>query len=140
MDTILSPESRVLRLDGRGHYIHVGGSRTSLNPGEAGTDALGLSVPEARVDKLLSHYWRQGLSALGIGSGGAPRYHVVFVRPSGELLKRVRDYCQEGKLRPVVGTLLTDGGLEAVSAAHDLVESGHSSVGKVVVQVRPEEE
>ncbi len=49
MERTLSENSRVLRLDGRGHYVHVGGSNPSLNPGDPGTDMLAMSVPEARV-------------------------------------------------------------------------------------------
>ena len=97
---------------------------------------LGLSVPEARLDKLLGHYCRQAWSR--VRRGMQPQYHVVFVRPSGALLQRVKEYCQQGKLRPVVGTVFR-GGLEDVRAAHDAVEKGHVGVGKVVVQVIPEE-
>ncbi len=53
MERTLGANSRVLRLDGRGHYVHVGGSNPSLNPRDPGTDALGMSVPEARFGKYM---------------------------------------------------------------------------------------
>ncbi|CAE7635860.1 unnamed protein product, partial [Symbiodinium microadriaticum] len=136
MDRVLAPHSRMLRRDGRGHYVHVGGSRVSLNPGDEGTDALGMSVPEARLDKLARHFLQQAWSSLGWST--RPRYHAMFVRPSGAILSRVKDYCEQGKLRAVVGSVLP-GGLKDVGTAHDTVESGYEGVGKVVVSIAREE-
>lgn len=131
MNVILSSESTILRRDAvGGHYIHVGGSSPSLSPGDPGTDMLGLSVPEARIDRLLGHYMRQGASSLSIWSH-KPQYHVVFVRPDGNKLRRMKGYVEDGKVHAVVHKTFS---LNDISLAHDEVESGHCR-GKVVVTV-----
>ncbi len=129
MDRTLASDSRVLKRDGSAHYIHVGGSTPSLNPGDPGTDVLGLSIPEARMDKLLGHYSRHTMSACSFSS--RPKYHVVFVRPNGELLSELTDLVNQGKIHSAVGKIYK---FNEISNAHDEVEKGHA-LGKVVVEI-----
>jgi NADPH:quinone reductase-like Zn-dependent oxidoreductase len=124
----------VLRRDGKGHYIHVGGSSPQIEPGDPESDPLGLSVPEARIDKLFSHFWQQWSSSVS-HSIGLPshdiHYHVVFVRPNGDILKRVSKFVEEGKIRSFVERTFP---LQEIGFAHDSVEAGHT-LGKIVVTI-----
>jgi NADPH:quinone reductase-like Zn-dependent oxidoreductase len=130
----LNPQSRVLRRDGKGHYIHVGGSSPQIGLGDPESDPLGLSVPEARLDKLFSHFWQQWSSSVShtIGlSSNEIHYHVVFVRPNGEKLKRVSKYVEEGKIRSSIERTFP---LHEIGSAHDYVEEGHT-LGKIVITI-----
>mmetsp|Transcript_3316 Transcript_3316/g.5181 ORF Transcript_3316/g.5181 Transcript_3316/m.5181 type:complete len:360 (-) Transcript_3316:144-1223(-) len=132
MNRTLCSSSKVLRRDGKGHYVHIGGSSPNVNPGDRDADWLGLSVPEARIDKLASHYTRQSLSYLHkLWGSSAPQYHVVFVRPDGGKLRQMSDAIGEGKVRPIVDKEFP---LSEIAAAHDYVETGHTT-GKVVVNI-----
>lgn len=123
----------MIRRDGKGHYIHVGGSSPKIGPGDPGSDPFGFSVPEARIDKLLSHYWQQWSTSVSIsfGSSEVIHYHVVFVRPDGEKLSRVAHYVEEGKIKCFVEKSFP---LHEIAHAHDHVEEGHA-LGKTVVTI-----
>jgi NADPH:quinone reductase-like Zn-dependent oxidoreductase len=133
-DRTLHPQSRVIRRDGKGHYIHVGGSSPNIGPGDPGSDPFGFSVPEARIDKLFSHYWQQLSTSFSISVGLSAEvihYHVVFVRPDGEKLTRVSRYVEEGKIKCFVEKSFP---LHEIADAHDHVEEGHT-LGKIVVTI-----
>mmetsp|Transcript_22451 Transcript_22451/g.23130 ORF Transcript_22451/g.23130 Transcript_22451/m.23130 type:complete len:274 (+) Transcript_22451:419-1240(+) len=128
----LNPNSRVIRKDGKGHYVHIGGSSPTIEPGDPGSDPFGLSVPEARFDKLMSHYWYQWSSSFSKKVGLSTEevhYHVVFVRPNGNILREISKHIEENKINCFIDKVFP---LNEIQQAHNYIEEGHT-VGKVVL-------
>ena len=69
-----------------------------------------------------------GQDAAGHGLRGA---HAA-ARPGNDILNRLADLVDEGKLRPDVGTILP---LRAARQAHELIQTGHTR-GKIVLRVK----
>jgi alcohol dehydrogenase len=84
-----------------------------------------------QIDKLLSHYSKAFASNSIFRSRTKPRYHVVFVRPNGEMLKDLKEHIDAGRIKPVVGEVFE---MEQVQAAHNKMEAGHST-GKLVLKI-----
>ncbi len=87
--------------------------------------ALGLGMMVARTLK----------QALGARVRRGVRLSFVTRRPDGQVLGRIAELVEQGRIRPVVDRVFD---LGAIADAHRYVETGHAR-GKVVVRVRPED-
>ena len=63
-------------------------------------------------------------------------YAYLFMEPSGENLKQLAGYVDEGKLRPVVGTRVDIRDINAVRDACMQVYTGKGGIGKAVLEFR----
>jgi len=59
------------------------------------------------------------------------RVRIVTVKARGEDLEKLRELCEAGKLRPVIGRVF---GLEELAAAHAISQKG-GTAGKIVIDV-----
>ena len=129
-DLVLSADCRVMKR-GEGlpsHYVRVASSPYS---DAAGTDPLGLGIPESRLDRIATGFAKAAWSRLAASS---VQYHIVYVHPDGEALREIAQAMAEGKIFAVVQETLP---LQEASRAHELLEKGHVT-GKLVLLVQDE--
>eukprot|EP01031_Cornospumella_fuschlensis_P033078 gene33078-40013_t len=124
-ELVYAPTSRILKRNYHAHYIRIA---SSPYDGSMGTDPLGVSIAEARVDRIVGGYWNSFVHHYS-----PIHYHFVLVRPDREALEEVVPYIESGQIKPVVTQRFP---MERVSEAHSLLESGHVQ-GKLVLEVNP---
>lgn len=113
------------------HYIRIASSPYGAQAERVptyGKDPLGMAVPEARVDRLVSGFFRQTWSHWfphGI------RYHFVLVVPDKRSLEEVAHAVEAGLITPVIQQRFP---LSQAAAAQTLLEEGHVT-GKLVLVV-----
>jgi alcohol dehydrogenase len=107
----------------QGHYLHIAGS-------DWPPQRIGRLIPEASPLRLVVGKARQyGRNTWTAITGRGPHYHLIFVHPDGDRLRRVAHWVDEGKIRPVIDRRFS---LAATAAAHRYLEQGHAR-GKVVI-------
>jgi hypothetical protein len=107
------------------HYIRI----ASSHYGTDDSDPLGLSIPESRLDRLISGFLKQAWSDLFISRG--IKYHIIYVYPDGSAVREVAQAMEQGKIRAVIQETFP---LDQAPRAHDLLEAGHVT-GKLVLLV-----
>ena len=138
---VLRKGSRIMRRGrGRGSgsgsapssfYIRIASS--PFAPDGAGSDdPLGLSIREARLDRVAAGFAKQFFSAL---FSSDVQYRIVFVTPDAEALAEIAAAMSAGKIRAVIHKILP---VREAAAAHAEIEKGHSKGGKIVLTVRPD--
>jgi NADPH:quinone reductase-like Zn-dependent oxidoreductase len=63
-------------------------------------------------------------------------YKYLFMQPSGKDLDQLREYVENGQLRPVVGNLVHYRDVDAVKEACDVVFRSKGGIGKTVISFR----
>ena len=124
---VFNEKSRIMRKGGAhpSHYIRIASSQYGTDD----SDPLGLSIPESRLDRLISGYLKQAWSDLFSSRG--IKYHIIFVYPDGSAVREVAQAVEQGKIRAVIQETLP---LEQAPRAHELLEAGHVT-GKLVLLV-----
>jgi alcohol dehydrogenase len=113
------------------HYIRIASSPYGAQKDRVpayGSDPLGMSVPEARFDRIVHGLFRQSLSqwfSYGI------RYHFVLVVPDKSALEEVRQVVDRGLIVPVIQQRFP---LAEAAAAQTMLEESHVT-GKLVLVV-----
>jgi alcohol dehydrogenase len=107
--------------------------------GDAETNSLKVLRREGTFVSVLSSrsifriIWQAGIqktkSLLGLG----PAYRIIMVHPDGKILQNIADYLQAGMIRPVIDKIMS---LEDAAAAHEYMDQGKNSRGKVILTVR----
>jgi NADPH:quinone reductase-like Zn-dependent oxidoreductase len=113
----LNSESRVLRRDGM--YLNILSSDWSLVNGQEKSNG-----PEL-ITNLIYHKVMNLVSP-----GSIPEYYLWPVQPDGETLQHILDLVEEGKIKPVIDTVLE---WTNVVEAYKKLEGGRVS-GKVVLR------
>lgn len=128
----LGKSSKLMRKSGPhcSHYIRIASSPHESN----GTfnmsgDPLGLSIPEARLDRVASGFSKQFLSKMNVFS--RVKYHFVFVKPEAAAIEEIGAAMSAGLIRAVTQEAIP---LSDARRAHDLLESGHVT-GKIALIV-----
>ena len=75
--------------------------------------------------KVLTSLIRRKITYRGIG------YHWSVVKPSGKALELVKQYIEDGKIKPVIDRTYA---IEQIAEAHQYIETGHAK-GKVVIKM-----
>jgi len=65
-------------------------------------------------------------------------YDYVFMTPGAEDLQRLAVWVEEGKIKPVVGRIVSFDDIESVRDACNEVYEGKGSIGKMVIEIVPE--
>ncbi|RYH31983.1 NADP-dependent oxidoreductase [archaeon] len=125
-DLVYSPTSRILKQNYHAHYIRIA---SSPYDGSMSSDPLGLSIAEARVDRIVGGYWNTFVHHYS-----PIHYHFVLVHPDREALEEVVPYLESGQIKPVVARRFA---MEEVGEAHTLLEGGHVQ-GKLVLEINPD--
>lgn len=107
--------------------------------GDAETNSLkvlrkeGTFVSVLSSTSILKTLWQacsqKTKSLLGLG----PAYKIIMVHPDGRILQNIADYLQAGNIRPVIDKVMP---LEDAAAAHEYMEQGKNSRGKVILTVK----
>lgn len=107
--------------------------------GDADTNSLKVLRREGTFVSVLSSrsifriIWQAGIqktkSLLGLG----PAYRIIMVHPDGKILQNIADYLQAGMIRPVIDKIMS---LEDAAAAHEYMDQGKNSRGKVILTVK----
>jgi alcohol dehydrogenase len=127
-EVVLAKGSSVLK-PRDAHYIRIASSPYRSSTLTMSADPFGLAVPEARLDRLLTGYWKQLTSYALTGT----HYHFILVHPEAAALNEVAPYLQSGVIVPIVQQRFP---LGQAAQAHLLLEQGHVR-GKLVLEVDP---
>eukprot|EP01039_Chlorochromonas_danica_P001215 gene1215-1325_t len=110
-------------------YIRIASSPFSSSGQALAPDPLGLAVPEARLDRMLSgfvkQFWHSSLFNADV------QYYFVLVTPDRAALEETASHLREGKIQPTVQRRFL---LAEAPLAHTIQEEGHV-VGKLVLEV-----
>jgi len=106
----------ILKTNAKSVYVSI------VHPVIKTLDQNGLALGAA---KILIALIRKKLKHRSIG------YHWSVFKPNGKALELVRQYIEEGKIRPVIDRTYT---IEQMAEAHRYIEAGHAR-GKVVIRM-----
>lgn len=123
---VFNKKYSILRSDVVTHYIHVASS--PYNSEEK--DWLNLSIPEARLDRVASGFFKQFYHRIFSNV----KYHFVFVVPNKSYLEEMAEHVNNGLIKCVVQEKMS---LMDVRRAHAILEDGHVT-GKLVLIVNDE--
>ena len=137
--TSTSTSRKTLMADG-GIYVRVASSPFESSSSMSG-DPFGLTIPEARPDRVLSGWlqqsWRNFINKIQASSssssidGSNYQYHFVLVHPEQEALRKAASAIEE---RLVQAVIQKEFPLKEAKEAHKLLEQGHCC-GKLVLRV-----
>jgi NADPH:quinone reductase-like Zn-dependent oxidoreductase len=63
------------------------------------------------------------------------KFDSVLMKPNGSELQRIKEWVEEGKIKPVVGRVLKFANLEGIKEECTRMMKGKGGVGKVVINV-----
>lgn len=116
-------------------YINIASSSNTLVEKEK--DPLGISIPEARLERIVGkkfkEYWSSFRNLIGFHG---PFYEQIFVHPQGEMLDEIAKHVEEGKISPCVSQI-GQFTIEDIRHFNFVIEEGHAS-GKLVIAVNDE--
>ncbi|KAJ1639317.1 zinc-binding dehydrogenase-domain-containing protein [Pavlovales sp. CCMP2436] len=113
-----------------GHYVALASSPWEAASGDA--EPLGLAIPESRLDRIIVGL---GRSTLSCWLRSNVHSHHVYEYPDGQMLAKVAQLVDEGKVKPVVAEAFS---LDDIRAAHESVVTGHTH-GKIVIRLADED-
>ncbi len=132
-EKVYNKNSKILNQNGPepSHYINIASSPfgTSSKEYSLSKDPIGMSIPEARIDRVLNGYLKSFFrNTLNLSS---IKYHYVFVHPDKEALLAVSRALEESKITVHLHEILP---LSEGKRAIEILESGNVS-GKIVLLV-----
>ena len=93
----------------------------------------GMTKKHGKVLGMLRTSVHIPLTKLKAFMGIGPAYRIIMVRPNASMLLKVIDSLEKGTIHPVVSEVLQ---LEDAVRAHQLIEAGKNSRGKIILQIK----
>lgn len=120
----------ILRKQGKtpSHYIRIASSPygDTKSGSNMSNDPLGLSIPEARIDRMVKGFVNSLISSI---SSSFIKYHFVLVYPELDALNEIADAMSKGLIKAVIQDRFP---MRDASKAHTILEGGHV-VGKLLL-------